>query len=226
MVNTTLRKLVVGLAALAALPWLAGCGAGPEQSLEQKANTEATAIIAQAEATAIVLRAHATARALLSVESEPGQPTDVSTSPPVAAAEEPPTPTPAVQLPPDSGEAVEAGMQPDDEPTRQSVSASATPEVLQVGFGSDGTLISVAYKAAPADARKLMQGTVYVTNEKNGAKYGEVPVMPKVGPLLGRPKEYGQVAYIMFVNAPLPLKPGDVVTVVLGEYKQEHVKVR
>ncbi len=220
------RVLVVGLAGLVALAWLAGCGSGSEQTAQQKANAEATDIISRAEATAIVLRAQATARALLSVEDEPedsvGEPAFAPTSVTEAGLEA----TPVVALPPEPDADAEDGPRSADEPTPEVVPASADPEVLQVGFGSDGALISVAYKAAPAVARKWMQGTVYLTDEKNGEKYGEVPVMPKVGPLLGRPKEYGQVAYIMFVNGPVPLQPGDVVTVVLGDYKQEHVKVR
>jgi hypothetical protein len=220
------RVLAVGLAALAALAWLTGCGSGPEQTAQQKANAEATVIIAQAEATAIVLRAQATARALLSVEDEPERSVDEPVFAPTSAANVGSEATPEVALPPESDEDAEDAPQSADAPSPEVVPASADPEVLQVGFGSDGALISVAYRAAPAVARKWMQGTVYLTDEKNGEKYGEVPVMPKVGPLLGRPKEYGQVAYIMFVNGPMPLQPGDVVTVVLGDYKQEHVKVR
>ena len=219
MVNAMRRVLVIGVIALVALPWLTGCGSGPALTAEEKANAEATAIIAQAEATAIVLRAQATARALLSVEDE-------SVYVPTAVAEHEPEATPEVALPEEPEEDVEVVPVTGDDPTPRAVPASADPEVLQVGFGSDGSLISVAYKAAPTVARKWMQGTVYVTDEKTGAKYTEVPVMPKIGPLLGRPKEYGQVAYIMFVNGPQPLQPGDVVTVVLGDYRQEHVKVR
>jgi hypothetical protein len=49
--------------------------------------------------------------------------------------------------------------------------------------------------------------------------------MPTVGPLLGRPKEPGQIGYVMLVNAPPGLHPGSIVTVVLGDCKQEHVTV-
>jgi hypothetical protein len=226
VVKAVNRVLAVGLAALAALPWLTGCGSNPEQTAQQKANAEATVIIAQAEATAIVLRAQATARALLSVEDEPDDYADEPVYAPTAIAEDEAERTPEAALPVDPDVGAEDAPQSVDAPTPEVVPASADPEVLQVGFGSDGALISVAYKAAPAVARKWMQGTVYLTDEKSGEKYGEVPVMPKVGPLLGRPKEYGQVAYIMFVNGPVPLQAGDVVTVVLGDYKQEHVKVR
>jgi len=218
------RVLIIALAALAlTLPGLTACAPGADQTLQQKANAEATAIIAQAEATAVVLRARATASALMQVGSGQEEITDEPATLQAVAAEEEPTPVAEPAAP--AAEEIEAAPQANEESTPE-LAATAATEVLQVGFGSDGTLISVAYKAAPTVARKWMQGIVYVLDEETGTKYGNVPVMPKVGPLLGRPKEYGQVAYIMFVNGPVPLAPGDIVTVVLGDYKQEHVKVR
>ena len=47
-----------------------------------------------------------------------------------------------------------------------------------------------------------------------------------IGPLIARPKEDGQLGYVMFMNAPQPLQPGSRVTVVLGNFKQEHVVVK
>jgi hypothetical protein len=95
--------------------------------------------------------------------------------------------------------------------------------LLGVGLGVDGRLIAVRFRMGTQDARRLQQGNIYVIDETTKNKYCEVPVMPKVGPLISRPKQAEQVGYAMLVNAPVPLKAGAVVTVVLGNYKQEHV---
>jgi hypothetical protein len=49
--------------------------------------------------------------------------------------------------------------------------------------------------------------------------------MPRIGPLFGKPKREGQAGYVMLINGPTPLKGGERVTVVLGNYTQEHVVV-
>ncbi len=50
--------------------------------------------------------------------------------------------------------------------------------------------------------------------------------MPKIGPLIGRPKVAGQAGYVMLMNAPPYLQPGALVTVVLGAHEFEHVPVQ
>jgi hypothetical protein len=50
--------------------------------------------------------------------------------------------------------------------------------------------------------------------------------MPILGPLLGRPQHEGQIGYVMLFNTSLGIKPGSVVTVVLGDFRQEHVTVK
>ena len=78
-------------------------------------------------------------------------------------------------------------------------------------------------------ARKWQQGMVYVVDEATGAKYTEIPVLPVVGPLFGRPNQAGQTGHVMFTNATpgaAGLRRGSVVTVVLGAFKQEHVTVQ
>jgi hypothetical protein len=95
--------------------------------------------------------------------------------------------------------------------------------------GTETGLILVQFKAPPAVARKWQQGMVYVVDEATGAKYNEIPVLPIVGPLFGRPKEAGQTGHVMFANAApgaAGLRRGSVVTVVLGAFKQEHVTVQ
>jgi hypothetical protein len=89
-------------------------------------------------------------------------------------------------------------------------------QVLSVGFAADGALIAIQFKAPSEVSEHWWQGSVSVIDEATGVTYREIPVMPKLGPLLSKPKIPGQVGYIMLVNAPTPLQPGAVVTVVQG----------
>ena len=82
------------------------------------------------------------------------------------------------------------------------------------------------FYAPPEEAEKWWQGSVSVEDETSGALYNEIPVMPKIGPLIGRPKLPGQIGYVMLVNAPPYLQPGAIVTVVLGVHEFEHVPVQ
>ncbi len=81
-------------------------------------------------------------------------------------------------------------------------------EVLGVGFAGDVGMIMVRFLAPPDEAEKWWQGSVSVTDEDNGAVYNEIPVMPKIGPLIGRPKIEGQAGYVMLVNNPPILRSG------------------
>lgn len=87
-------------------------------------------------------------------------------------------------------------------------------------------MIMVRFQAPPEEAEKWWPGTVSVTDEGNGAVYDEIPVMPKIGPLIGRPKRAGQAGYVMLTNAPPYLQAGALVTVVLGAHEFEHVPVQ
>lgn len=99
-------------------------------------------------------------------------------------------------------------------------------ELLGVGFAADGAFIIVRFKLPPRKARMLTQGQVYVVHEAMGRTYRQIPVMPNVGPLISRPKRKGQSGYVMLKNSPQRLPKGSVVTVVLGNYRQEHVLVQ
>jgi hypothetical protein len=70
------------------------------------------------------------------------------------------------------------------------------------------------------------QGIVSVTDEGTGTVYNEVPVIPVVGPLFGKPVQDGQRGYVMFVNGPVPLQSGSLVTVTLGDYIFKHLLVK
>jgi hypothetical protein len=98
--------------------------------------------------------------------------------------------------------------------------------LVNVEIGQESGTILVQFKAPPSLARKWQQGSVYVVDEATGNVYSEIPVAPVIGPLFARPKEAGQVGYVMFSNAPTALQPGTRVTVVLGDFKQEHVTAK
>jgi len=99
-------------------------------------------------------------------------------------------------------------------------------EILGVGLAADGIFIAIRYIVPPPSVRGLRQGTVYVIDEATRRAYREVPVMPALGPVLSHPRRAGQIGYAMLVNAPVRLKSGSIVTVVLGDYKQEHMLIQ
>jgi hypothetical protein len=200
----------------------AGCAPSgvtpPGASLGEKAGAEATAIIESAQATAMVLRAQGTAAALVEGARVPelapsALPLPAQTAtPPLRPAEATgaaaATPSPAASIP-----VSETG-------------APAVVKVTRVEIGRESGLIMVQFTAPPKVVAKWWQGSVSVTDEATGAVYNEVPVLPIVGPLIGRPVRAGQLGYVMLSNLPTPLKPGSVVTVILGEYKFEHQTVQ
>lgn len=94
-----------------------------------------------------------------------------------------------------------------------------------VTFATNGDFIIVGYKAPPEVVNEWWQGSVYIIDEATGKTYREVPVMPVVGPLIAKPKEIGQLGYFMLINPFQEIKPGSILTVILGKYKREHVIV-
>jgi hypothetical protein len=169
------------------------------------AAAQATAIIQQAQATALVLQARAQATVVVAeaalVEDHPEVKSEIKT-PEITQS----TPAP--------GEA--------STPTEE----AAGVEIIQVGYAADGGFILVSYKAEPDVADTFWPGQLSVTDEDSGTVYNEVPVMPKIGPMISRPVTLGQVGYIMFVNPPPGLRPGSLVTVILGSYTFKHLEIQ
>src|SRR5512143_772987 len=197
---------------------LAGCAAAPgtaidkSVSVNEQAALEATAIIQRAEATALVLQAQAKATAL--VQSAGALP--------VASATAAPSTVPRAA----------GAARVSTPPSAPSPSAAATEtasisqvELLVVDFGAEGRYIHVAFRAPPRVARQWRQGNVYVVDEATGTIYNGIPVAPIIGPLIAHPIHDGQIGYVMPFNTPPGIHPGSIVTVVLGDFKQEHVTV-
>ncbi len=189
-------------------------GSTSEPAIVDQAAAEATVIIQRAEATAMVLQAQAQATMLIQDANVPAStPDQTAPSPTPGFIQVPPTPPGAnatLQAPPPATQAVE----------------ELAVKLLGVSLGTESGLILVQFKAPPALTRHWQQGDVYVTDEATDAVYNEIPVMPVIGPLFARPNQAGQIGYVMFVNAPVPLQSGSYVTVTLGEYIFEHVLVK
>jgi hypothetical protein len=176
------------------------------------AAAEATQLIQQAQATSLMHDAQKQATALIAGST--GQSIGSSTTP--GAVNILPVPSPEVQS------TLGAGGQVTPTQTPQ----GSTVEVLGVGIGTEGNFIEVYFLAPPAVAGGWYQGNVSVTDETTGIVYNEIPVMPVIGPLFGKPVEDGQKGYVMLVNAPEPLQLGTLVTVKLGDYIFEHILVK
>ena len=217
---------LIPLVLIFASAWLVGCSptvptgasspaSSPEPNPVEKAAAQATAMIQSAEATAMVLQAQAMATALVQNAGAAGA-TPAPTAMPLPTLK--PTPSPDSTALPTPSRLVGGG-------TPQGA-ATAQVRLVGVSVGKESGLILVQFKANPSVARKWQQGIVYVVDEATGAIYNEIPVLPVVGPLFGRPKDEDQIGYVMFVNAPSELRSGAIVTVVLGDFTQQHVTVQ
>lgn len=204
--TTHIYLLIIGLL-------LAGCNSQQVTPLENdvlsQAASEATAIIQQAQATALVLQAQAQATDMVSQASAQSQ----------ASGADPTLVVPVVN---------QARETSSDSPTPEPAQARGSAgevRILRVSYAAEGGFIMVRYLAPPEESEKWWQGDVSVTDEASGNVYNEIPVMPKIGPLIGRPKREGQIGYVMLMNTLPQLQPGSSVTVQLGNYKFEHIAV-
>jgi len=171
------------------------------------AGLEATRIVQSARATAIVKQAQAEAAVL----SQP-------TASPIVAGAVTVAPTMAGTLAVVAAATPSRAQTPDPEPT-------ASIRLVRVGFAANGEYIHVEYFAPPLLIAQWRQGLFSVIDETTGEVYNEVPTMPIVGPMIGRPVKAEQMAYVMLVNRPPELQPGAIVTVVLDKFRFEHIVV-
>ncbi len=99
-------------------------------------------------------------------------------------------------------------------------------ELVGVSLAREEGFIVVQFRAPPGVTGGWSQGSIFVIDEATKAAYKEVPVMPKIGPLFGRPQEEGQLGYVMLFNYQEGVKPGAAVSVIMGRYQREHVTVQ
>jgi len=206
---------------------LAGCAAAPgtatdkSVSVNEQAALEATAIIQRAEATALVLQAQSKATALIQNAGVPPAASATATPTAIArTAEATRVSTPSSV----ASQATEVRATPDMTATDNA--GLSRVELLRVDFAAEGKYIYVEFRAPPRVARQWRQGNVSVIDEATGTIYNGIPVAPIIGPLIAQPVHEGQIGYVMLNNDGLGVKSGSVVTVVLGDFKQEHVTVK
>jgi hypothetical protein len=173
---------------------------------------------AEAQATAIVQNARATAIIALAQE----QATVLAAEPAATQVSPASTNTPVTR--------VESGVSPQPDATSTAVAANVsqtmTAEIVRVSIVPDSGLIQVQFKAAPSISGKWQYWNVYVVDEATGTSYNDIPDVPLIGRLLAKPQNANQLGYVMFNNTDGKLRKGGVVTVVLGDFKQEHIQVQ
>jgi hypothetical protein len=205
---------------------LASCAAGSgttvdkSASINEQAAIEATAIIQRAEATALVLQAQAKATALIQNASAPPAPATAAPTAIARTAEATRVSTPSSV----ASQATEVRATPGMTATDKA--GLSRVELLRVDFAADGKYIYVEFRAPPRVARQWRQGNVSVIDEATGTIYSGIPVAPIIGPLIAQPVHEGQIGYVMLTNDGSGIKSGSVVTVILGDFKQEHVTVK
>jgi hypothetical protein len=101
----------------------------------------------------------------------------------------------------------------------------ARVRIVRVTIGADGQYIGVQFTAPPKLVKRWRAGMLGVIDERTKRVYDQIPVVPVLGALFGRPASEGQIGYVMLANVPR-LQPGAVVTVVLGAFRQKHVQIR
>jgi hypothetical protein len=102
----------------------------------------------------------------------------------------------------------------------------STIQILGVSYQKESGFITVVFKAPPEVASKWTINVVFIISETTGIKYNQIPELGPLGPAFARPVHAGQEGYVMFLNSSTnPLQVGDLVTVWLGKFKQQHVLV-
>lgn len=174
------------------------------------AAAEATRIVQSARATAIIRQAQTEAAAL--AQPAPADPLPAAATAPTSTPAAGKTASPSATVAP-SG------------PQLPAPSPTASIRLVRVGFAANGEYIHVEYFAPPVLIAQWRQGLFSVIDETTGEVYNEVPVMPIVGPMIGRPVKPEQMAYVMLVNRVPRLAAGAKVTVVLDKFRFEHIVV-
>jgi len=104
-------------------------------------------------------------------------------------------------------------------------------EIQGIRYSAAGYMLDFRYKVMdPEKAVYLLDRRYkpYLVDQKSGARF-IVPAPAKVGPLrqsldTGKPIT-GRTYFVMFANPGQYVKPGSMVTVVIGEFKAEDLKV-
>jgi hypothetical protein len=102
-------------------------------------------------------------------------------------------------------------------------------KVEAIRWSADGYMLDFRYRVVdPEKALLIMDRAVkpYIIDEASGARF-LIPSSPKVGPMrqTTRRPEAGRMYWLLFANPAKYIKPGNQVTVVVGDYRLEHLVV-
>ena len=101
--------------------------------------------------------------------------------------------------------------------------------VVAIRSSADGFMLDFRYRVVEPDrALLVMDRSIkpYVIDEASGARF-LIPSSPKVGPMrqTTRQPEPGRDYWLLFANPARFIKPGNLVTVVIGDVRLEHLAV-
>ncbi len=96
-------------------------------------------------------------------------------------------------------------------------------------WSADGYMLDFRYRVVdPEKARPILTRSIkpYIIDEASGAKF-LIPSAPKVGAMRQTTlePEAGRAYWLLFANPARYIKPGSLVTVVVGEERLEHLVV-
>jgi hypothetical protein len=203
----------------------AGGAASQPPDLLAQAQAEATAIILQARATAVVLQAKSQADALLGTsQAQPDRPAATLAATAAASTAEP-IATAGAQETASSALAALPGTPSDLIVEAPVIAHQGDVALINVTLAAEGGFVMINFITPPRLSSELYQGRISVTDEASGEVYDEIPVMPVIGPLIGRPVQEGQRGYAMLINRPPQLQVGALVTVVIADARFEHITV-
>lgn len=101
-------------------------------------------------------------------------------------------------------------------------------KLLRISLTAGGQMIDLRYRVIDADKAKPLfqrENKPILIDESTGARF-LVPESPKVGALrTTREPKPDRNYFIIFVNPGRYLKKGDKVTVVIGEFRAEHLVI-
>lgn len=117
------------------------------------------------------------------------------------------------------------------EPTESTLNETWGIQIQGIRYSAAGYMLDFRYKVIdPEKAAYLLDRRYkpYLIDQKTGARF-VVPAPAKVGPLrqtidTGTPMA-GRTYFVMFANPGQYIKPGNKVTVVIGEFKAENLTV-
>lgn len=114
---------------------------------------------------------------------------------------------------------------------QSTVDTSAGQVIIPVSISltANGTMLDFRYRItdeAKASEMLTHKNKPYLMIESDGTKTG-VLKSPKLGSLrTTRPHETGRGYFMLFGNPARKLKAGDLVTIVIGDFKAEHLQVQ